>query len=228
MLPVSVVAKPSSRKRRASSSLPAAICSEVTEDVAGKFPEASVTREGFVGDASVDEIGRHAAGAGLGEVLRPELAFDQDDDVRADAAPGEGAAGPEVGREDADRVGHVGVSFLRQPEARARGGGQDDLRLARGLQLAEQGADGLDFPDGDGLEPETAFSGGLRAGGGEEAEPLAETRAIAPATEHPPEIVGEGRDQQQREEYPVGPRHRVAPNLPRRAPGVSSKGAPFG
>ena len=148
---------------------------EVSENVMGKFPEALVTREGFVGDAPVDEIGGHAAGARLGEMLRPEFAFDQDDHVGSDAAPGEGAAGPEVGREDTDGLGHVGVSFLSQTVARARGGGQDDLRLPGGLQLAEEGADGLDFAHGDRLEPETAFSRGLRALGGEEAEPLAET-----------------------------------------------------
>ena len=51
-------------------------------------------------------------GAGLGEMLGPEFAFDEDDGVRTDTAPGKGAAGPEVGREDADAVGDVGVAIL--------------------------------------------------------------------------------------------------------------------
>ena len=98
-----------------------------------KFPEALVARDGFVGDTTVDEIGGHPPGARLSEMLRPKFAFDEDDHVRPNPAPGERAAGPEVGREDADGLGHVGVSFLGQTVACARGGGQDDLRLAGGL-----------------------------------------------------------------------------------------------
>ena len=102
-------------------------------------------------------------GAGLGEVLRPEFAFDKDDSVRTDAAPGQGAAGPEVGREDADAVGDVGVAILGQPVARAGGGRQDDFSLTSGLELAEEGADGLHFTHRDRLDPITELSGGLGA-----------------------------------------------------------------
>ena len=118
--------------------------------------------EGLVGDASVDQGGGDAAGAGLGEMFGPELAFDEDDGVRTDATPGEGAAGPEVGREDADTVGDIGVAILSQPEARAGGGRQDDFGLTGGLELAEQGADGLHFTHRDRLDPVTALSRGLR------------------------------------------------------------------
>ena len=43
----------------------------------GKFPEALVTREGFVGDATVDEIGGNAPGARLSEMLEGAIQLDR-------------------------------------------------------------------------------------------------------------------------------------------------------
>jgi hypothetical protein len=60
--------------------------------------------------------------------------------------------------------------------------------------LAEQGADGLHFTDRDRLDPITELSGGLGAYFWEKAQSLAETCAIPPTSEHPPNIVWEGRD----------------------------------
>jgi len=136
---------------------------EMTEHVGREFPEAPVAGEGLVGDAPVDQKGWDAAGAGLGEVFGPELAFDKDDGVRADAAPGEPAARPKVGREDADAVGDVGVAIPGESVACAGRGRQDDLGSPRGLELTEEGADGFDFAHRDRLNPVTALSGGLRA-----------------------------------------------------------------
>ena len=110
---------------------------EMTEHVSGESREALVAGEGLVGDTSVDQIGWDAVGAGLGEMLGPELAFDEDDGVRTDATPREGAAGPEVGGEDADTVRDVGVAIPGQTETRAGGGRQDDFSLTGGLKLAE-------------------------------------------------------------------------------------------
>jgi len=163
---------------------------EVSEHVAGEFQEALMAGEGFIGEASVDEEGGNAAGARLGEVFRPELAFDEDDGVGLDPAPGERAAGPEVGREEADAVGHFGVTVPRHPVAGAGRRGQDDLGRPGGLELTKQRADGLDFAHRDRLNPKTTFPGRLPAEFWEEPEPLAEPGAIAPAADHPPKIVG--------------------------------------
>ena len=135
----------------------------MTENVSGEPREAPVATEGLVRDTAVNQKGWDAAGAGLGEMLGPELAFDEDDGVGADTAPRERAAWPEVGREDADAVGDIGVAILGKSVGCAGRGRQDDLGGSRGLELAEEGANRLDFTHRYRLNPVTVLSGGLGA-----------------------------------------------------------------
>jgi len=137
---------------------------------------------------------------------------------QAKALQGQRSAG-----KNADATGDVTIALLGQPITGAGRGRQDDFGFALRMELPEEGTDGLDFPDRHGLDPKAASAGGFFTDFRKKTESLAETGSVASAPKHSPKIVGEGWDEQQGEEDPVGPSHRDGLNLRRRARPVSSK-----
>ncbi len=178
--------------------------------------------EGAIGKTGVDQQRGEAAGPGLAQVFGPEFAFRQHDGGGLQATVGQGAAGPEVHGEDADERAGIGVALAGQAITRAGRRGQDQLDVAGSPQLFKQGPNRLDFTHRDRLDPDPFGVGGE---GGQEAQPLAKSGSVAPATHHPPQVIGRSQQKEREEEDAVDPQHE-----PRNVPppdGLSAQNTPF-
>ena len=168
--------------------------------------ESEVARIGAVRDARIDDSDGDALFGGDGEIVGPELRFDEHEQARAERAEIAAQDPAEVEREIKD--GSSAEALACELLAGAGGGGDDDTELGvsageRFAQAQDERGGSEDFSDGNGVEPDGAgdvWRGErLFQAGGNEAEALAEAFAIFAGDEHDGEPVRQSNDQDESE-----------------------------
>ena len=147
----------------------------------------------FFPHAAIDDEDGHAALMGDAEKVGPEFELDQHDEVRLNTAEGAADNGGEI--EWVIEAALGAEKFLREVLAGVGGGGDADV--AAGIfadEKLDERESGVDFADGDGVDPD-AGAGGVAWGDG--AEALAEPGAPARGGGKFEQDEGRGNDGEQ-------------------------------